>query len=114
MHPTRDFSYAEDTVRGFIAVTVADQSLGEVINVGSGFEISTSNLMDLIAEVMGVKVFIETAEERMRPEKNEFDCFYTNISKAEDFLGSTSTHEEEKSSALQGGNRRRVVFTSLR
>src|SRR6266704_2308793 len=40
LHPTRDFNYVADTVDGFIAVAESDQSVGEVINIGSNYEIS--------------------------------------------------------------------------
>lgn len=92
LHPTRDFSYVKDTVRGFMAVADSDEANGEVINVGSGFEISIGDLVDLIAEAMGVEVSVETDEERTRPEKSEVDRLYADISKAEELLGWTPTH----------------------
>ncbi|MCS3638164.1 dTDP-glucose 4,6-dehydratase [Salinibacter ruber] len=92
LHPTRDFSYVEDTARGFMAVADSDAAIGEVVNVGSGFEISIGNLVDLIAEAMSVEVSVETDEERKRPEKSEVDRLYADISKAEDLLGWTPTH----------------------
>lgn len=94
LHPTRDFSYVEDTFRGFMAVAESDEAVGEVVNVGSGFEISIGDLVDLVAEAMGVEVSVATDEERTRPERNEVDRLYANISKAEYFLRSTPTHEE--------------------
>ena len=92
LHPTRDFSYVEDTARGFMAVADSDEAIGEVVNVGSGFEISIGDLVDLIAEAMGVEVSVETDEERTRPEKSEVDRLYADISKAEELLGWTPTH----------------------
>lgn len=92
LHPTRDFSYVEDTVRGFMAVADSDDAIGEVVNVGSGFEISIGDLVDLIAEAMGVEVSVETEEERTRPEKSEVDRLYADISKAEQLLDWTPTH----------------------
>jgi dTDP-glucose 4,6-dehydratase len=92
LHPTRDFSYVEDTVRGFMAVADSDAAVGEVVNVGSGFEISIGDLVDLIAEAMSVEVTIETDEERTRPEKSEVDRLYADISKAEELLGWTPDH----------------------
>ena len=38
--PTRDFNFVSDTVAGFIAVANSPRSTGEVINIGSNFEIS--------------------------------------------------------------------------
>ncbi len=37
--PTRDFNYVRDTVRGIIAVHDSPASVGEVINIGSGYEV---------------------------------------------------------------------------
>jgi dTDP-glucose 4,6-dehydratase len=86
LHPTRDFSFVKDTVGGFMAVADADASVGEVVNVGSGFEISIGDLVDLIAETMSVDVEVETDDERTRPEKSEVDRLYADISKARELL----------------------------
>jgi len=92
LHPTRDFSFVGDTVRGFMAVAESDEAVGEVVNVGSGFEISIGDLVDLIAEAMDVSVTVETDKERTRPEKSEVDRLYADISKAEKLLGWTPEH----------------------
>jgi dTDP-glucose 4,6-dehydratase len=92
LHPTRDFSFVEDTVRGFMAIANSDEAVGEVVNVGSGFEISIRDLVDLIAEAMNVSVTVETDEERTRPGKSEVDRLYADISKAEELLGWTPTY----------------------
>ncbi|MCS4049219.1 NAD-dependent 4,6-dehydratase LegB [Salinibacter ruber] len=92
LHPTRDFTYVVDTARGFMAVADSDEAVGEVVNVGSGFEISIGDLVDLTAEAMNVEVSVETDEERKRPEKSEVDRLYADVSKAEDILGWTPTH----------------------
>ena len=39
LQPTRDFNYVDDTVKGFLAVAEAENSVGEVINIGSNFEV---------------------------------------------------------------------------
>lgn len=82
LHPTRDFNYVQDTVEGFIAVAQSDQSVGEVINIGSGYEISIGDLVYLIAEVMGVAIEIETESIRMRPEKSEVERLLADNAKA--------------------------------
>jgi dTDP-glucose 4,6-dehydratase len=43
--PTRDFSYVTDTVAGFIAALRAEGGLGEVINLGSNFQISINFIL---------------------------------------------------------------------
>jgi len=85
--PTRDFSYVDDTVRGFIAVAESPRSAGEVINVGSNFEISVGDTARLIADVMQQDVEIETDSERLRPERSEVERLWADNSKAKSLLG---------------------------
>src|SRR3954454_10388017 len=51
--PTRDFNYVEDTVSGFLAVAGSDRAIGEVVNIGSGREISIGDLVALLVEITG-------------------------------------------------------------
>jgi len=87
LHPTRDFNYIKDTVNGFISVMKHDQSIGEVINIGSNFEVSIGETAKLIAEVMGVDIEIETDDVRVRPEKSEVERLWADNSKAKALLG---------------------------
>ncbi len=87
IHPTRDFNYVADTVQGFIAVAESDNSIGEVINIGSNFEVSIGDTVRMIAEVMGAEVEIETDEVRLRPEKSEVERLWADNSKAARLLG---------------------------
>ena len=87
LHPTRDFNYVADTVRGFIAVAESDRSIGEVINIGSNFEISIGETVNLIADVMGAQIEIETEQARLRPDKSEVERLWADNSKAHKFLG---------------------------
>lgn len=80
--PTRDFNYVDDTVRGFIAVAQSDKTVGEVVNVGSNFEISIGDTVRLVAEVFGVEVKVETDESRLRPENSEVERLWADNSKA--------------------------------
>ena len=71
LSPTRDFSYVEDTCRGFIALAEEDATIGETINIGSNFEISIADTLSIIKELMRSDVKFITDEQRMRPEKSE-------------------------------------------
>jgi NAD dependent epimerase/dehydratase len=86
LHPTRDFNYATDTARGFIAAAVAENVLGEVINIGSNFEISINDTVKLIAEIMSVDITINTDVSRLRPENSEVDRLWADNSKAKRLL----------------------------
>ena len=79
LHPTRDFSFVEDIVRGFVAVAEADACLGQVTNIGSGFEISIGDTARTIAEVMGADIEIVCDQERLRPENSEVERLFAGI-----------------------------------
>lgn len=87
LHPTRDFNFVADTVRGFIAVASSDAAVGQMINVGSNFEISIGDSVALIAELMNAKVTIETDAERLRPAKSEVERLCADNSRARQLLG---------------------------
>jgi len=87
LHPTRDFSYIKDTVRGFISVAESDRSIGEVINIGSNFEISVGDTVKLISDIMGAPVEIETDDVRIRPEKSEVERLWADNAKAKKLAG---------------------------
>jgi dTDP-glucose 4,6-dehydratase len=86
-NPTRDFSFIEDTVSGFISALKSEQGAGETINLGSNFEVSIEDTAKLIAEIMGVSVEISTDEERLRPENSEVERLWADNSKALEILG---------------------------
>ncbi|MGN7469334.1 NAD-dependent 4,6-dehydratase LegB [Brevibacillus sp. SAFN-007a] len=86
LHPTRDFNYVKDTVAGFIAVAESDRSVGEVINIGSNYEVSIGQTVDLIAELMGKQIEIETDDKRLRPEKSEVERLWASNAKAKELL----------------------------
>lgn len=87
LNPTRDFNYVKDTVQGFIAVAQSDRSVGEVINIGSNYEVSIGETVQLIAEVMNREIDILTDPERLRPEKSEVERLWADNSKAKKLLG---------------------------
>jgi dTDP-glucose 4,6-dehydratase len=81
--PTRDFSFVADTVAGFEAVLGSSEGLGETFNLGSGFEISIKDLVELVAEIMGTEVNIVSDEARIRPEKSEVERLLADTSKVQ-------------------------------
>jgi NAD dependent epimerase/dehydratase len=81
--PTRDFSFIADTVAGFEAVLGSSEGLGETFNLGSGFEISIKDLVELVAEIMGVEVNIVSDEARIRPENSEVERLLADTSKVQ-------------------------------
>lgn len=87
LQPTRDFSFVADTVAAFMAVADCQAAIGEVVNVGSGFEISIADTARMIAEVMDVEIEFETDAERLRPAKSEVTRLWAATAKAEALFG---------------------------
>jgi dTDP-glucose 4,6-dehydratase len=87
LHPTRDFNFIKDTVQGFIAVAESDRSVGEVINIGSNFEVSIGETLQTIAEIMGADIRVETDTVRLRPDKSEVERLWADNRKALELTG---------------------------
>lgn len=89
LHPTRDFNFVADTVDGFLAALKSPSGIGEVINIGSNFEISIGDTAREIADVMGARLEIQTDAQRLRPEKSEVERLWAANDKARRLLGWT-------------------------
>lgn len=87
LSPTRDFNYVMDTVRGFEAVAASDACLGEVVNVGSSFEVSIGDTARTIADVMNADIDIVCDEQRIRPEKSEVERLFAANDKVRQLCG---------------------------
>jgi len=92
LSPTRDFSYVQDTVNGFLAALNSTNGLGQVVNLGSNFEISIRDTVSLIAECMKSTIEITTSEERFRPAKSEVERLWADNSKAKELFGWQPTY----------------------
>ena len=97
IHPTRDFNYVQDTVDGFIAALKAENAFGETINLGSNFEISIGDTVNVIAELMNKSITIETEDKRLRPKDSEVERLWADNKKAADLL-----HWKPKYGGLEG------------
>ncbi|MEL6430543.1 MAG: NAD-dependent 4,6-dehydratase LegB [Planctomycetota bacterium] len=75
--PTRDFSFVTDTARGFLAVATSERALGQVTNLGSGFEVSIGDTVRIIGRQMGQELEIVTDEARVRPKASEVERLWS-------------------------------------
>jgi len=69
--PTRDFNYVTDTCRGFIELANCSKAIGKTVNIGSNYEISVGDTLNLIKNLMKSDVTFITEDQRLRPEKSE-------------------------------------------
>jgi NAD dependent epimerase/dehydratase len=96
LNTTRDFTFVEDTCRGFLAIAAMGGGEGEVFHIGSNQEISVGDLAQLIAEIMGRSVKVDCDEQRLRPEKSEVQrlrCENSKLRKASGFVPEISLRE---------------------
>jgi NAD dependent epimerase/dehydratase len=85
--PTRDFNYVKDTVAGYLSVLNSEQGLGEVVNLGTNYEISIGKTAELIADLMGERIEIISDEVRIRPKGSEVERLCADNTKAKELFG---------------------------
>jgi len=69
--PTRDLSYVQDTVNGFIEIAKSEKTIGEEINIATQSEISIGNLAQTIINLINPNAKISKDSKRIRPSKSE-------------------------------------------
>jgi len=85
--PTRDFNFVIDTCRGFKKLAECDKALGEVVNIGSNYEISIEDTFLLIKKLMNSDARLSTDDKRIRPEKSEVFQLWCDNSKLTTLTG---------------------------
>ncbi len=118
IEPTRDLNFVSDTAAGFIRAAESEKAVGQVINLGTGKEISIGHLAALILKSLGKNLTIVTEDRRVRPEKSEVERLCADASKARELLGWAPKYSLEEGLAetinwIQENNERfrRGVYT---
>ncbi len=69
---TRDFNYVGDTTNAFISIIKEyKKCIGEVLNIGSGYEISIKDVYEKISLILNKKKKLVIEKQRLRPLKSE-------------------------------------------
>ena len=92
LNPTRDLTFVKDTVRGILSIAASDELIGAATNIGTGHEIAIGDLVLKIAELMKVKLTIESDPQRVRPESSEVDRLCGDASKLRETTGWMPQH----------------------
>ena len=85
--PTRDFNYVADTCRGMVLLAECDEAAGQVVNIGSNYEISVGDLFEKIKNLMNCDVTLRVDEQRLRPEKSEVQRLWCDNTKINRLTG---------------------------
>ena len=85
--PTRDFNFVADIVEGFICAATVQDAIGQVINFGTGMEVSIGQLADTLGRLIGKELNLITENQRVRPENSEVERLCADATLAQDILG---------------------------
>lgn len=78
LHPTRDLNYVTDTCAGFLALSRCEKAIGREINIGSGREISMSDLAAMIISLIDAQARVVSDDGRIRPKDSEVERLLCN------------------------------------
>lgn len=87
LSPTRDFNFVTDTAKGMIAIAESEETIGQSVNIGSNFEISVEDTLNLIKEMMSSEVEFIQDKKRLRPEKSEVFRLWCDNTKIKELTG---------------------------
>ena len=79
--PTRDFNFVKDTIRGLCYVLLGRFDHGEVVNIGTGNEISIGDLAELMIKQFKPDAIIVSDENRIRPAASEVERLLADSNK---------------------------------
>ena len=85
--PVRDLTFVKDTVQGFIDIGKKRNTIGRVVNIGSGTGITIGDLAGKIITQINPEIQIKSDENRIRPEKSEVMELICNNQAASELLG---------------------------
>lgn len=84
---TRDFTFVEDTAAAFATIGASDAAVGEVLNAGSGSEVTIRDVVRRVGEIVGRELTVEGDDQRMRPAKSEVSRLLSDSTKAQKLAG---------------------------
>ena len=87
LEATRDFTYVEDTVEGFLKAAQTPGVEGGTFNLGTGEEIRVGDLADRIISATGTQARVQVEALRLRPDKSEVLRLISDNSLAKKSLG---------------------------
>lgn len=83
----RDFTFVEDTARGFLLAAQSEAAIGEVINIGSGSETTVAAIVEEVCRIVGREPDVQVDEQRLRPDRSEVQRLLCDRRKAMGLLG---------------------------
>jgi len=87
LNSSRAFTYVLDTVKGIHKIGLHPDTIGEVVNIGTGKDIFVSEVVTLVSKLVGIDLKVRVDSKRIRPEKSEVQRLICDYSKARNLTG---------------------------
>jgi NAD dependent epimerase/dehydratase len=87
LRPRRDLTYVEDTAAAFVAAATSDSAIGRTIQLGTNHDVSVGDLVEMVSDVLGRELTVETDPARVRPENSEVERLISGPALARELLG---------------------------
>jgi NAD dependent epimerase/dehydratase len=87
LHPRRDLTYVADTVSGFLAAAESDAAIGRTLQLGTGYDVSIGDIVDMVGEVLGRRLEVEHDPSRVRPAQSEVERLISDPALARELTG---------------------------
>jgi NAD dependent epimerase/dehydratase len=71
LEPRRDLTFVADTAAAFVAAATADAAVGRTVQLGVNHDVSVADLVDLVGDILGRELTVETDPRRVRPDASE-------------------------------------------
>ncbi len=85
--PRRDLTFVTDTVDGFVRAAESDAALGQVVQLGTGRDVSIGELAKIAMRALGREVPVVCEAERLRPDASEVMVLQSSPALARALLG---------------------------
>ena len=85
--PVRDFTFVEDTVTAFMKVAEAPDTIGQVVNIGTGHGVTIGAVVHMVLSMCSGQKQVVADQERFRPTRSEVLELLCDNMKAKTLLG---------------------------
>jgi dTDP-glucose 4,6-dehydratase len=85
--PVRDFTFVADTVAAFMKVAETPDTIGQVINIGTGHGVTIGDVATMVLSMCSGPKQVQADQERLRPARSEVLALVCNNAKAKTLLG---------------------------
>ena len=87
LHPRRDLTFVEDTTAAFVAAAISEAAIGRTVNIGTDHDVSVGDLVEMVSDVLGRELTVETDPARLRPPNSEVERLRASPALAGELLG---------------------------